>query len=451
MLPLVLFSFGKLSSQVTIGSSALPSEASLLYLDASINHRALHLPRLTEADREALVPSGTPNVEARGLMIFNRDTQCLEFWNETEWVSLCVGQTPPLRPPANPNLPPPPTAAICLSGRTCFDVAQSHSNANFASDFDAPTARTFVLRGNATNTRFYVMNNEHNAVVALNQDDNTVEVVFRDDLEDVMTGENGVFTLVAQFNIGDGTERFQRSLNVRIQDNICCMVRSNSCEGSWLTFMCYNLGADPSVHNMTPAQQWSAPATARNGWLFQWGRQDDGHQHRNSPTRAGGFFTAGSLDAATGQPIGVDAHRFTITDGPAVPFYWGSSSMGANNNLWTRLDRINDPCPSGWRIPTSGEWNSIFAGNSGNSFSQNNGGFGFTPNDTGGVLTLFLPAAGRRRHNGVVDTSPNGAGFYNTSDSNSHSFRGIHFNNQPGAGIIVPTRVDGLSVRCIAE
>jgi len=93
MLPLILFSFGKLSSQVTIGSSNPPSPWSLLDLDnpeSTDRHRALHLPRLYEAERNALVPPGATNVEARGLMIFNRDTRCLEFWNETEWISLCV-------------------------------------------------------------------------------------------------------------------------------------------------------------------------------------------------------------------------------------------------------------------------------------------------------------------------------------------------------------------------
>jgi hypothetical protein len=59
--------------------------------ESTDRHRALHLPRLYEAERNALVPPGTTNVEARGLMIFNRDTRCLEFWSSNEWISLCVG------------------------------------------------------------------------------------------------------------------------------------------------------------------------------------------------------------------------------------------------------------------------------------------------------------------------------------------------------------------------
>ena len=92
LLPLILFSFGKLNAQVTIGSANPPSEMALLNLDASINPKALHLPRLTEASRDALVASDSAPADqelAVGLMIFNIETQCLEFWNGQTWISLC--------------------------------------------------------------------------------------------------------------------------------------------------------------------------------------------------------------------------------------------------------------------------------------------------------------------------------------------------------------------------
>ena len=84
-----------LSAQVTIGSGAEPSEWSLLYLDATELPKALHLPRLNYNDRDALVPPvsvSEPRREPeRGLMIFNTDNFCLEYWNGERWVSLCVG------------------------------------------------------------------------------------------------------------------------------------------------------------------------------------------------------------------------------------------------------------------------------------------------------------------------------------------------------------------------
>jgi len=84
------------NAQVTIGSGNPPSPMSLLYLDASEQQKALHLPRLTEEQRDSLVndfnsSSGIRN-SAVGLMTYNVESRCLEFWNGSEWISLCVGE-----------------------------------------------------------------------------------------------------------------------------------------------------------------------------------------------------------------------------------------------------------------------------------------------------------------------------------------------------------------------
>ena len=83
-----------LSAQITIGSGEPPSEWSLLYLDASEQRKALHNARLDSLQRENLVPSGTNNETAGGVMIFNTTNNCLEYWNGKRWVSLCVGDEP---------------------------------------------------------------------------------------------------------------------------------------------------------------------------------------------------------------------------------------------------------------------------------------------------------------------------------------------------------------------
>ena len=85
------------SAQVTIGSANPPSDFSLLDLKENqdgTSSKALHLPRLNENEREDLIPSGTPNTDARGLLIFNTGTGCLEFWNSKEWISLCESKLP---------------------------------------------------------------------------------------------------------------------------------------------------------------------------------------------------------------------------------------------------------------------------------------------------------------------------------------------------------------------
>jgi len=94
---MVLFAPIGVNAQVTIGSDNLPSQWSLLDLQNPADtdlHRALHLPRLDNDARDALVSPASLQSDqdlAEGLMIFNTETLCLEFWSGTEWISFCAG------------------------------------------------------------------------------------------------------------------------------------------------------------------------------------------------------------------------------------------------------------------------------------------------------------------------------------------------------------------------
>jgi hypothetical protein len=75
------------------------------------------------------------------------------------------------------------------------------------------------------------------------------------------------------------------------------------------------------------------------GDLYQWGRGADGHQCRNSALT--------STLSSTNQP-GHDMFIYT-NDGN---YDWRNPQ---SNNLWQGIDGINNPCPSGFRLPTSAE------------------------------------------------------------------------------------------------
>ncbi|MBK7095054.1 MAG: hypothetical protein IPH57_08415 [Saprospiraceae bacterium] len=76
------------------------------------------------------------------------------------------------------------------------------------------------------------------------------------------------------------------------------------------------------------------------GDLFQWGRLDDGHQEKTSPT------------TSTLSISDVPGHGNFITV-QNYPYDWRSPQ---NNNLWQGVNSTNNPCPDGYRLPTYTEW-----------------------------------------------------------------------------------------------
>ena len=93
-----------------------------------------------------------------------------------------------------------------------------------------------------------------------------------------------------------------------------------------------NLGATQVATNPNDA--------AAYGDLFQWGRLDDGHQGRTSPTTT----TLSSSD--------VPGHGNFIL-APSSPYDW---RFPQNPDLWQGVNGINNSCPSGFRLPTEAEW-----------------------------------------------------------------------------------------------
>jgi uncharacterized protein (TIGR02145 family) len=175
-----------------------------------------------------------------------------------------------------------------------------------------------------------------------------------------------------------------------------------------------NLGATQVATSSTDALAY--------GDLYQWGRGADGHQVRTSGTTT----TLSSAD----QP---GNSNFILVAGNSLTFDWRNPQ---NTNLWQGVNGVNNPCPSGYRIPTDTEWNAERA-----SWSSNNAAGAF-------ASPLKLPMAGDRFDINGSLFGVGTLGYYWSSTVSSSNARFLNFNSS-NAVLSSYDRASGYSVRCI--
>jgi uncharacterized protein (TIGR02145 family) len=177
-----------------------------------------------------------------------------------------------------------------------------------------------------------------------------------------------------------------------------------------------NLGASQVATSSTDA--------AAYGDLFQWGRGDDGHQIRTSATT--------NTLSNTDNP----GHGNFITIFPTIPYDWRSPQ---NSNLWQGVNGVNNPCPTGFRLPTQTEFNAELSS------------WGSNRNSIGAFASpLKLPLAGYRNgSNGSLEYVGT-TGNYNVSTATSFGSTFLYLNND-FAFWYARLRVNGGSVRCVKD
>jgi hypothetical protein len=176
-----------------------------------------------------------------------------------------------------------------------------------------------------------------------------------------------------------------------------------------------NLGASQVAVSTTDA--------AGYGDLFQWGRGDDNHQNRNSGTSSS---LSSSDNAGSGS--------FILA--PSTPNDWRSPQNGA---LWQGGNGVNNPCPSGYRLPTETELNTERINWSSNSAA---GAFG---------SPLKLTMAGLRGYFGGSLGNVNTVGGYWSSTTTGTMSKYLYITDASNALINVSDRAVGFSVRCIKD
>jgi hypothetical protein len=381
------------SNGVGIGTSSPDLSAKL---DVSSTTKGFLPPRMTSIQRDAIV---SPAV---GLVIFNISSNCLNFFNGVNWKQNCGTNMTPIGAIS---------ALICSSsnsnGSLFVGLAANGVSNNIlyvggnSGTYNGQTISSTGVTGLTATISSGIFNNGSGSL--------TIQI----------TGvPNSVGTATFAINIGGQNCVISRSVidvPVYPTGSVFCSSGPTSIVNvvtlTGKTWMDRNLGASQLPINSND--------TLAMGDLYQWGRASDGHQCRNSLTT--------SVLSSTNQP----GHSlFIICDGN---YNWRSPE---NNTLWQGVNGVNNPCPTGYRIPTKVEFTSEAS-----TWIQNN--------EYGAYSSpLKLIIAGYRSVNGIIYPTN---GVYNSSTY--IPLGGVNNTYITPLNVITSTYVsakgNGCSVRCI--
>ena len=194
----------------------------------------------------------------------------------------------------------------------------------------------------------------------------------------------------------------------------------------------------PAVTNPITGKTWmdrnlgaSQVATSSNdaaayGDLYQWGRYTEGHEVRTSGTTSTNATTAVPSDGNTWDGL------FIIET--SSPYDWLTPQ---DNTLWQGVAGTNNPCPSGFRLPTEAEWDDERL-----SWSSDNaaGAFG---------SPLKLVVGGYRDHSTGSLGFVGDYGYYWSSSVSGANAKVLYFSGI--ADMNERRRANGFSVRCIKD
>jgi uncharacterized protein (TIGR02145 family) len=424
-----------LFSQVGIGTITPDPSAEL---DVTSTSKGFLLPRMTTTDR------GLISSPAKGLMIFNTTTSTIEVnvgtpvspnWqatsggslpagtsgqtlrhNGTTWVSnstvfndgtnVGVGTDSPL---SNLDI----QGSMGLKFTTITAATTLNQTHNVVLCNSGPY--TVTLPAAASNTgKVYYIKNISSTNVTITLDGNASETI------------DGSTT----FNLGS----YKHAVRIICDGSNWHVLENSGSKLTTSTFTTTNCDASGmaiiDVLNPTTGKIWmdrnlgaSRVATSSSdansyGELYQWGRLKDGHQCRASSTTA----TQSSTD------IPGNANFITGSTN------WRSTT---NDNLWQGVSGINNPCPSGYRLPTAAEW----AAEAATWSTQNQAGAFASP--------LKLPLTGERYSTGVLNGVA-GYGMHWSSTVSGTDSNVRHF-DATSTGNYAYSRASGMGVRCIKD
>ena len=385
----------KAFSQIGIGTN---NPHSFSNLDITSTSKGLLLPRMTVVQRNAI--NGTA-----GLQVWCTDCVpggILQIFNGTSWVN-SAGSATTLSVPSSPINP-----VATILGYTSVSVSFS------------PPANN----GGSIVANYTITSSPGNITVTGSSSPITIS--------GLPDGANYTFSVVAT-NITGSSLPSSTSSAISlptISGNADCSGSGNTdivelTSSTGKIWMDRNLGASRAPNSSSDYYAF--------GCLYQWGRGNDDHASINWNSATSGTPVNASISTLSSTDASNSPSFITNT---ISPFDWLSNQ---NSNLWQYSTGTNNPCPSGFRLPTAAEYAiefSVYDITNATTAYANGPGNGFK----------FLTPGSRLGSDGLLINTGSSGNYWTQTINNTNATAITIANSISNSN---SNRTNGLSVRCI--
>ena len=381
------------TAQIAINTDGSAAHSSAI-LDVSSTTKGMFVPRMARVQIEALANP------ANGLMVFDTDDgkfyiyiTAKGVWRELEYATGMV---------TSPGTFTMSCSTLAVHGDYTSGVTLDAGN-NVTLDVDATATGDWSITTNTVNGYRFAGGGTFTST--------GTQQVTLDGSGTPSAGETDSFT--ATGSNGAGTCNFSVTVMGTVVSN----------GKIWID---RNLGASEVATSKTDADAY--------GDLYQWGRTTEGHEKRNSPSYDGD--NDGLADTPAPNLGNAWDGKFIYTSNS--PRDWLATS---DDNLWQGVNGTNNPCPSGFRLPTETE--------------LDNERQSWATNDDDGAYNspLKFTLAGRRKSKSGNLSNEDTDGYYWTSTIYSgHRSMSLHISSSTSnTEMEDKPRARGTSVRCIKD